>query len=139
MVERRRATIAPGVRLPVLLKFCALRSAAASLTVSAVKWTVLQHASDGGGGIEAAVKGAGGARVWVAHRLEGKGALLHSTLEQRAARYMRRAYGGSEEGGGECRGLSFEKCLLWVGLVCVLYVDGFVQHFELFTSVHSCA
>ena len=84
-IERRRATVPPGERLPVLLKFCALRPAAAMLTVSAVRWTVFQW--NGGGGLG----GTGDSvcpRVWVSHRLEGRGRLLHATLEQRAARWV---------------------------------------------------
>ncbi|CAM9817207.1 unnamed protein product [Ectocarpus fasciculatus] len=84
-IERRRATVPPGERLPVLLKFCALRPTAAALTVSAVRWTVFQW----NGGKEAG-SGAGTGevcpRVWVSHRLEGRGKLLHATLEQRAAK-----------------------------------------------------
>eukprot|EP00752_Nemacystus_decipiens_P016769 g15006.t1 len=88
-IERRRATVPPGERLPVLLKFCALRPAAATLTVSAVRWTVFRW--DGGdavgaGGVGEAGESGGCPRVWVSHRLEGRGRLLHATLEQRAAR-----------------------------------------------------
>lgn len=90
-IERRRATVPPGERLPVLLKFCALRPAAATLTVSAVRWTVFRWNNNGG---DVAGRGGGGGdeaecpRVWVSHRLEGRGRLLHATLEQRAARWV---------------------------------------------------
>lgn len=81
-IERCRATVPPGERLPVLLKFCALRPAAATLTVSAVRWTVFQW----NGGKEVGGMGETCPRVWVSHRLEGRGKLLHATLEQRAAK-----------------------------------------------------
>ncbi|CBJ30639.1 conserved unknown protein [Ectocarpus siliculosus] len=81
-IERRRATVPPGERLPVLLKFCALRPATAALTVSSVRWTVFQW----NGGKEAGGTGEACPRVWVSHRLEGRGKLLHATLEQRAAK-----------------------------------------------------
>lgn len=85
-IERRRLTVGPGERLPVLLKFCALKPAEGALTVSAVRWTVFhwKEAGEGGGGGEGV--GEGCPRVWVSHRLEGRGKLLHATLEQRAAK-----------------------------------------------------
>lgn len=91
VVERRRGTVGPGERLPVLLKFCALKPAASRLTVSAVRWTVF-HWSEKGSSV---VIGDAGERtvetcprVSVSHRLEGRGKLLHGTLEQRAARQV---------------------------------------------------
>ena len=85
-IERRRATVAPGERLPVLLKFCALRPAAAALTASAVKWAVFRRKGDEKGGVGETRTSESCDRVWVSHRLEGKGRLLHATLEQRAAK-----------------------------------------------------
>lgn len=108
IVERKCATVGPGKTLPVLLKFCALRASSKVLTVSYVRWTVLGTSSsslsspspalssspaDHPRGQAAAVHGgdlgarqASSPRVWIRHRLEGKGQLLHGTLEQRAAR-----------------------------------------------------
>ena len=88
-IERRRVMVGPGERLPVLLQFCALRPADATLTVSAVRWTVFHWKGAGGVGAGMGVgEGMDGGcpRVWVSHRLEGKGKLLHGTLEQRAAK-----------------------------------------------------
>lgn len=85
-IERRRVTVGPGERLPVLLKFCALRPAEAALTVSAVRWTVFHWKEAGGGGEGGEGMRESCPRVWVSHRLEGRGKLLHSTLEQRVAR-----------------------------------------------------
>lgn len=91
-VERRRATVGAGERLPVLLKFCALRPASTTLTVSAVRWTVFQW--NGEAEMGTGEEGDGGCpRVWVSHRLEGRGKLLHATLEQRAAKWVLRAWG----------------------------------------------
>lgn len=97
VVERKRATVGPGRRLPVLLKFCAVRASEEVLTVSFVRWTVLETSmpSPGaqdrreGGGTHVSDSGGAGddaPRVWVSHRLEGKGQLLHGTREQRATR-----------------------------------------------------
>lgn len=89
VVERRRGTVGPGERLPVLLKFFALKPAASRLTVSAVRWTVF-HWNENGSGVGIGDTGEGTVgtcpRVSVLHRLEGRGKLLHGTLEQRAAR-----------------------------------------------------
>lgn len=76
--------------MPVLLRFCALKPAVSTLTVSAVRWTIFQWDSTGGGEGKGEGEGEGEAdkcpRVWVSHKLEGRGKLLHTTLEQRAAR-----------------------------------------------------